>query len=60
VYKWKPALGVHKFAIRDAQAVASFKPGFETLPGNEPRWADGGAIAREAGTCYWAGALMDE
>ena len=58
VYKWKPALGVHKFAIRDANAVAAFKPGFEIPAGGETRWADGGAITREAGTCYWTGALM--
>jgi hypothetical protein len=58
VYKWKPALGVHKFAIRDASAVAAFKPGFEIPAGGETRWAEGGAITREAGTCYWTGALM--
>ena len=57
VYKWKPALGVHKFAIRDAKAVAAFKPGFEIPAGGDTRWADG-AIPREAGTCYWTGALM--
>jgi hypothetical protein len=56
-YRWKPALGVHKFAIRDAKAVAAFKPGFE-ITGGDTRWADGGAIPREAGTCYWTGALM--
>ena len=53
-----PALVVHKFAIRDASAVAAFKPGFEIPAGGETRWADGGAITREAGTCYWTGALM--
>jgi hypothetical protein len=58
VYRWKPALGVHKFAIRDAKAVAAFKPGFEVPVGGDARWADGGAITREAGTCYWTGALM--
>ncbi len=58
VYKWKPALGVHKFAIRDAKAVAAFKPGFEIPAGGDTRWAAGGAITREAGTCYWTGALM--
>ncbi len=57
-YRWKPALGVHKFAIRDAKAVAAFKPGFEIPAGGDARWADGGAITREAGTCYWTGALM--
>ena len=58
VYKWKPALGVHKFAIRDAKAVATFKPGFEIPAGGDTQWAAGGAITREAGTCYWTGALM--
>jgi len=58
VYKWKPALGVHKFAIRDAKAVATFKPGFEIPAGGDTRWAAGGSITREAGTCYWTGALM--
>jgi hypothetical protein len=58
VYKWRPALGVHKFAIRDANAVAAFKPGFEIPVGADTTWADGGAIPREAGTCYWTGALM--
>lgn len=60
VYKWKPALGVYKFAIRDANAIAAFKPGFEIPAGGETRWADGTAIPREAGTCYWTGALMRE
>jgi len=58
VYQWKPALGVHKFAIRDAKAVATFKPGFEIPAGGDTQWAAGGAITREAGTCYWTGALM--
>jgi len=58
IYKWKPALGVSKFAIRDANAVAAFKPGFEIPVGGEPGWADGGAIPRDPGTCYWTGALM--
>jgi hypothetical protein len=58
VYQWRPALGVHKFAIRDAKAVATFKPGFEIPAGGDTQWADGGAITREAGTCYWTGALM--
>jgi len=58
IYKWKPALGVHKFAIRDASAIARFKPGLEIPTGGETRWADGGAIPREAGTCYWAGVLL--
>jgi len=55
-YPWRPALGVHKFAIRDASAVASFRPGFNFRPTGEIRWADGD-IPREAGTCYWTGAL---
>jgi hypothetical protein len=58
VYKWKPAVGVHKFAIRDAKRVTSFRPGFELAKGTETQWADGGPIPREAGTCYWTGALM--
>jgi hypothetical protein len=58
VYQWRPALGVHKFAIRNASAVATFKPGFEIPAGGDTQWADGGAITREAGTCYWTGALM--
>ena len=58
VYQWKPALGVHKFAIRGAKAVATFKPGFEIPAGGDTQWAAGGAITREAGTCYWTGALM--
>jgi hypothetical protein len=58
VYKWRPALGVHKFAIRNASAVVTFKPGLELPVGGEARWADGGAIIRERGTCYWTGALM--
>jgi len=56
-YPWRPALGVHKFAIRDASALASFKPGFNFRPTGDIRWADG-EIPREAGTCYWTGALM--
>jgi hypothetical protein len=59
-YKWRPAVGVNKFAIRDASAVVSFKPGFASAAGGEVRWADGGAIERERGTCYWTGALMGE
>jgi hypothetical protein len=58
VYKWKSAVGVHKFAIRDAKRVTSFRPGFELAKGTETQWADGGAIPRAAGTCYWTGALM--
>ncbi len=60
IYKWKPALGVHKFAIRDASAIAiaTFKPGLEIPTGSETRWADGGTITREAGTCYWTGVLL--
>ena len=49
---------MHKFAIRDAKAVATFKPGFEIPAGGDTQWAAGGAITREAGTCYWTGALM--
>jgi hypothetical protein len=60
VYKWRPAVGVNKFAIRDASAVVSFKPGFAPAAGGEVRWADGGAIVRERGTCYWTGALMGD
>ncbi|TMJ47256.1 MAG: hypothetical protein E6G84_13385 [Alphaproteobacteria bacterium] len=48
VYKWKPALGVHKFAIRDAKAVATFKPGFEIPAGGDTQWAAGGAITPAA------------
>ena len=59
VYQWRPAVGVNKFAIRDARAVTSFKPGFAPAVGGEVRWADGGAIVRERGTCYWTGALME-
>jgi hypothetical protein len=58
IYKWKPALGVSKFAIREANTVAAFQPGFEIPVGGEPRWADGGAIPRQPGTCYWTGALI--
>jgi hypothetical protein len=58
VYQWRAALGVHKFAIRDAKTITVFRPGFEIPTGGETRWADGGAIPREAGTCYWTGALM--
>ena len=29
-----------------------------TSAGGQPQWADGGPIPRDAGTCYWTGALM--
>ena len=58
VYKWKPARGVQKFAIRDAKTVVAFRPGFEIPAGGETRWADGGTITRATSTCYWTGALM--
>ena len=57
-YKWRPAAGVHKYAIRKAKLITSFKPGFEMPLGSEPQWTDGSAIPRQAGTCYWTGALI--
>jgi hypothetical protein len=55
-YDWRLALGVHKFAIRDASTIAAFKPGFDFRSRGGVTWADG-AIPREAGTCYWTGTL---
>jgi hypothetical protein len=49
---------VHKFAVRNAKLITSFKPGFEIPLGSEPQWTDGSAIPRQAGTCYWTGALI--
>jgi hypothetical protein len=58
VYRWKPAVGVTKFAVRNADVIQAFKPGFQTASAAKTDWADGGPITREAGTCYWTGALM--
>jgi hypothetical protein len=57
-YRWKPAMGVTKFAVRGADSIQAFKPGFQTAGAAKTEWADGSAITREAGTCYWTGALV--
>ena len=57
VYKWRPAVGVTKFAVRDAESIQAFKPGFQAAGVAKPEWTES-AISREAGTCYWTGALI--